>query len=368
MQNIIIATLKEWNILNYFTLKKKYEKQYNFYLISNKEEFTYKYIKKIAPKYIFFPHWSWIIPKEIYNNYECVVFHMTDLPYGRGGSPLQNLISNGIYDTKITALKVTDGLDSGDIYIKTDFNISTGSAQDIFTKASDIIFKTIIPKFFTSNLSPIKQVGKIVNFKRRVPQESNLSTLKDTNLLKVYDFIRMLDADSYPKAYTNIKNIKIIYTDVKNLNSKLSGKFEIIEDKEPIENIYDKWNSLKQKIEHKNPILFNERDILFLSLGQNIGYEQYGKGDEFLRPVVVIKKFNKNIFLGIPLSSKLKNGFFFHTLSFKGRLNSALLLQSRTFDSKRIKYKLATLSHKEYNKLVKKYIESVTPSKEMESD
>jgi len=127
------------------------------------------------------------------------------------------------------------------------------------------------------------------------------------------------------------------------------------------QDIYDKWNKLKQSIEKRKPILFNERDILFISMGQNIGYEQYGKGDDFLRPVVVIKKFNKNLFLGVPLSSKIKNGYFFHSIKFKERVNSALLLQSKTFDSKRIKYKLATLGSREFNNLVENYCEVVTP-------
>ena len=126
-------------------------------------------------------------------------------------------------------------------------------------------------------------------------------------------------------------------------------------------NIYDNWNTLKQNLENKKPILFNEREILFISMGQNIGYEQYGKGDDFLRPVVVVKKFNKHLFLGIPLSSKIKRGYFFHTIHFKGRENSALLLQSKTFDSKRIKYRLAKLSINEFEKLVEKFCEVVTP-------
>ena len=107
MHNIIIATIKEWNIQNYFYLKKKYSKEYTFYLISNNTELTYKNISALNPKYIFFPHWSWYIDDKIFTNYECIVFHETDLPFGRGGSPLQNLIQREIYNTKISALKVT---------------------------------------------------------------------------------------------------------------------------------------------------------------------------------------------------------------------------------------------------------------------
>ena len=127
------------------------------------------------------------------------------------------------------------------------------------------------------------------------------------------------------------------------------------------QNSYDKWNDLKQKLNKKNFIYFSVRDIVFISIGQNIGFEQYGKGDDFLRPVVVVKKFNKNLFLGIPLSSKLKEGYYFHTIHFRDRINTALLLQSKTFDSKRIKYRLARLSHNEFNKLLERFCEVVTP-------
>ncbi|MDQ7045241.1 MAG: type II toxin-antitoxin system PemK/MazF family toxin [Sulfurimonas sp.] len=127
-------------------------------------------------------------------------------------------------------------------------------------------------------------------------------------------------------------------------------------------NLFDIWNKKKQKLEIQEPVQFSEREILFISMGKNIGYEQYGKGEDFLRPVVVIKKFNKHLFLGIPLSSKLKNGYFFHNITFKNRINSALLLQSRSFDSKRIKYRLAKLSENEFNKLLEKYCDVVTPS------
>jgi pseudaminic acid cytidylyltransferase len=124
---------------------------------------------------------------------------------------------------------------------------------------------------------------------------------------------------------------------------------------------YQIWSDLKRTLSTKVPMQFNVRDILFISMGQNIGYEQYGKGDDFLRPVVVIKKFNKHLFLGVPLSSVEKNGYLFHAIHFKNRTNTGLLLQTKTFDSKRIKYKLATLSSNEFDKLVERFCEVVTP-------
>ena len=229
MDNIIIATVKEWNIINYFSLVEKYEGKLNFHLITNPDELNYQFIKVINPKYIFFPHWSWIIPKDVYKNYECVVFHMTDLPFGRGGSPFQNLIMDEIYDTKVSALKVNEGLDTGDIYIKEPFNISVGSAEENFIKLSSIVFQNMIPKLLDNEIIPIKQRGEVTTFKRRTPDQSNIRLLGTKSISKLYDFIRMLDAEGYPKAYLELDGIRLEFSEVHLKNNTLVGRFEVIE-------------------------------------------------------------------------------------------------------------------------------------------
>ncbi len=81
---------------------------------------------------------------------------MTDLPFGRGGSPLQNLIERGIENTKISAIKVDDGIDTGDIYFKESLNLN-GTADEIFIRASQIIFNKMIPKIINEKILPKKQ-------------------------------------------------------------------------------------------------------------------------------------------------------------------------------------------------------------------
>ena len=224
MPKIIIATIKEWNISNYFQLKDTYKEQYEFILISNKEELTFEIMSNHKPKYIFFPHWSWIIPSDIYKSFICIVFHMTDLPFGRGGSPLQNLIIRKIYDTKISALRVDGGLDTGDIYLKEKFNISIGSAEEIFIKLSNIIFEKMIPSLLKKNIIPVKQNGKIVIFNRRKTNESDINSLSEKTIDKLYDFIRMLDAQGYPKSYLEFDKVKIEFSEVHLKNNKLVGR------------------------------------------------------------------------------------------------------------------------------------------------
>ena len=55
MDNIIVATVKEWNIKNYFSLSEKYKDKMKFNLITDPSELTYESLKNINPKYIFFP-------------------------------------------------------------------------------------------------------------------------------------------------------------------------------------------------------------------------------------------------------------------------------------------------------------------------
>ena len=171
--------------------------QYAFYLISQKEDFTVERIGSISPVKIFIPHWSYIIPSAIFERYECIVFHMTDLPYGRGGSPLQNLIVRGLTATKLSALRVEVGLDTGPVYLKMDLSLS-GTAEEIFVRVNKLVGKMIV-EIIQNNLQPVPQEGDPVVFKRRKPEQSDMSGLE--KLEEIFDYIRMLHADGYPHAY-----------------------------------------------------------------------------------------------------------------------------------------------------------------------
>jgi methionyl-tRNA formyltransferase len=212
MSNYIILSQKSWNksLLEDLSLKT----DDNWVLISSKDDFNNDNLKKINPDKIFIPHWSYIIPELIFNSYECIVFHMTDLPYGRGGSPLQNLILLGHKNTKISALQVESGIDTGDIYLKKDLSLN-GTAQDIYERANEVISDMIVEIVKTKPV-PIKQEGKPTLFKRRKPLMSNMNDVE--SLDEVYDFIRMLDADGYPPAFLETSNCKFEFRKVSKQN------------------------------------------------------------------------------------------------------------------------------------------------------
>ena len=224
MQSIIILSEKSWNQDLVKSLKKKNDK-INWILINKKLDFNIKKLDGINPVKIFIPHWSYIIPEEVFEKHECIVFHMTDLPYGRGGSPLQNLIVLGKEKTKISALKVVKELDAGPIYLKKELNLY-GNAEEIFLRANSIIEHMII-EIIVDNLEPKEQIGDIVHFKRRKPKDSNMVDLKE--IKDVYNYIRMLDADGYPKAFIENEYFKFEFSNASlNANGNINSEIIII--------------------------------------------------------------------------------------------------------------------------------------------
>jgi methionyl-tRNA formyltransferase len=158
---------------------------------------TGDFVRKLSPRYIFFLHWSWKVPEQIVKRFECVCFHMTDVPFGRGGSPLQNLIARGHRETKLTALRMTAEFDAGPVYLKEPLSLE-GGAEEIYIRAGQLSAK-MIESIVREEMTPVAQEGKPVNFKRRRPAESEIANPESLEAL--YDFIRMLDADGYPRAF-----------------------------------------------------------------------------------------------------------------------------------------------------------------------
>ncbi|MBL0687157.1 MAG: type II toxin-antitoxin system PemK/MazF family toxin [Sulfurospirillum sp.] len=109
--------------------------------------------------------------------------------------------------------------------------------------------------------------------------------------------------------------------------------------------VYDKWNEVKKQVNCKNRNLsIKVREIFWVKIGQNIGDEEYGKGEIFSRPVLVIRDFTKDLFLGVPLTTSIKNNDYFHHFEFNTKKgsssNSAMLLQLKAFSKKELQIKL----------------------------
>ncbi len=99
---------------------------------------------------------------------------------------------------------------------------------------------------------------------------------------------------------------------------------------------YDKWNVKKKAIARSDRVYFDKGEIWYASIGKNIGDEEDGKNESFERPILIIRKFNHNIFLCVPLTSNTdKESKYYHRLtSFKDSV--AILSQIRLLDARRL--------------------------------
>lgn len=195
-ESYVVAGTKPWNRRVFDESIGKLPGQW--YYADGPDELTLEHLEVIKPRYIFFLHWSSKVPDDIINTYECVCFHMADVPYGRGGSPLQNLIVRGHRSTKLTALRMVHDFDAGPVYMKSDLSLDGSTAEEIYIRATHTS-AAMIKKIISEHPNPIAQTGKAVNFKRRKPSDSCVPELD--SLKSLHDFIRMLDAEGYPKAF-----------------------------------------------------------------------------------------------------------------------------------------------------------------------
>ena len=120
-----------------------------------------------------------------------------------------------------------------------------------------------------------------------------------------------------------------------------------------MEKNFDGWNDKKKDLERtQGPVFYHAREVWWCSLGINIGFEQDGTGENFDRPVVILKGFNSNVFFGVALTGKHKSGKYYFPLGKIGDRNaSAVLSQVRLIDTKRLVRKIETLDEQRFNLL-----------------
>ena len=218
---LVIASSKIW--FNEHKKSKEY-KELNIKYISKKEELNLVYLKNLNPRYVFFPHWNWKVEKSILDNFECIAFHTSPLPYGRGGSPIQNLILNGFIEAPLCAIKMTNQIDAGPIYTKEVISLE-GNLDQIFERIS-VAMEKIILEICKKNLIPLEQKGDPFYFKR-LSDKNNILKL-DIPIEKIYDRIRMLDGKEYPKAYIELEDYVIEFSDAELNNNELKATAKFI--------------------------------------------------------------------------------------------------------------------------------------------
>jgi mRNA interferase MazF len=114
------------------------------------------------------------------------------------------------------------------------------------------------------------------------------------------------------------------------------------------------WHIKKSQIDSSKykDVYFYEREIWWITLGHNVGYEQDGKSKIFTRPVLIMRKFNKYLFWAVPLTSVNKQGKYYIKAKYREDVDSiAILSQLRTFDVKRLVDKDGILDERQFEQI-----------------
>lgn len=184
---------------------------HQFFIIRSKEQYNENSIIDFKPDYVLFYGWSWMISKDIFNNFNSIMLHPSALPKYRGGSPIQNQILDGLKESKITLFKINEGVDTGDIYFQEEYSLE-GTMDQIFERFTAIGIKLSL-QLISNEINPIPQVESEATFcKRRKPSDSEITIEELTNKPGVYLYnkIRML-GDPYPNAFFSTSDGKRIY-------------------------------------------------------------------------------------------------------------------------------------------------------------
>src|SRR5438046_203332 len=75
---------------------------------------------------------------------------------------------------------------------------------------------------------------------------------------------------------------------------------------------FDIWNEKKKELNvQKRDLLFREGEIWWCYWGMNVGEEVYGKGKDFKRPAIILRKLSKRSCVVLPITAKTRNGSWY---------------------------------------------------------
>lgn len=120
---------------------------------------------------------------------------------------------------------------------------------------------------------------------------------------------------------------------------------------------YGEWHKKKKILNEREDIdniFFREKEVWWTALGVNIGFEQDGKGEEFRRPVLILKKYNKYLVLVVPLTTKIKKGnkYYVNCSIMNDTIpRMAIISQVRPVDTKRFIDKLGVADEDSFAKI-----------------
>ena len=123
-----------------------------------------------------------------------------------------------------------------------------------------------------------------------------------------------------------------------------------------MEKDFDLWNIKKKEIHKQTSAPFcYPREVWWCAIGANIGAETDGKNDNFERPVLIFRVYNKETFLALPITSQEKKDIFHCAVKVKIGIVWVKLTQARVISNRRLLRKVDVLSIGEFGKVQKAF-------------
>ena len=116
---------------------------------------------------------------------------------------------------------------------------------------------------------------------------------------------------------------------------------------------YVAWHKKKELLEKLPRLFFHEREVWWCHLGANIGFEEDGKNDDFLRPILIFKKFNNESLSGTPLTTQAIHRQYYASFSINGVTQYAILSQMRLLGAKCVLDEFGVATAQDYGEITK---------------
>ena len=180
-------------------------------------------LRKYNPDVIVVVAYGQILSKEILTlpKYGCINVHASLLPKLRGAAPLNWAIINGETITGVTTMQMDVGLDTGDMFLKSevkiDENMNVGELHDILMqKGAELLIETL-NMIENNEITSKKQDDSLSNYAPMFNNE-NRKINWNLNAKNIHDLIRGLSP--WPTAYFTMdeKTIKVYKSSYTNDN------------------------------------------------------------------------------------------------------------------------------------------------------
>jgi methionyl-tRNA formyltransferase len=136
--------------------------------------------------------------KHLSLNSHNLVVHESDLPEGKGWSPLSWQVIEGKDRIPVTLIGAAEEIDAGPIYDQEWITLAGNELVQELRLLQFSATRKLLERFFAAypNVSARPQEGEGSFYPKRTPQDSELSTEK--SIAEQFDLLRVVDNDRYP--------------------------------------------------------------------------------------------------------------------------------------------------------------------------